>query len=188
MKRTAAILLVFLCLFSSGGYRVIFYFILQETSDRLISKLDKYEYNEADLVEFTVPLHMPYQNDWADFKRVDGEIVIEGVLYRYVKQKVKGNELIIKCVRNREKKDILNLEDAFFRSINGIDQYNVSNKATLNCQKIGLVFTDYYFHGKNSSDYSPGRSCIDYRLPPDSYFKTANYFYIPEQPPEIVTS
>ena len=185
MRKTAAILLINLYLFNLGGYRFLFLYMHQQINKQLEIKLDKHEYNDADLVTFSIPLDIPYQNDWADFERVDGEIMINGVFYHSVKHKVKNNQLIIKCIPNPEKNKLLNQQEAFVKSINGISQNKSEGKTITNYQKVSSVNGNDYLQQNNLQlkSYSSTQS-----LKKSTYnncpFKITYFPCTPEQPPE----
>lgn len=189
MKKTAAILLIILYLFNWGGYRVLFYWMQQQTNNRLELKLDNNEYAEGDLIELSIPLNFPYQNDWADFERTDGEIVINDTPYHFVKKKVKNNCLIIKCIPNAGKKNIMNQQEAFFKSVNDIQQDKSLTQAVAGCAKLSIFSSNDYtqqnifrpdFYGNTLREKIYDCS--------DSHFETRIFFYTPEQPPETVTA
>ena len=97
MKKLAAILFLTLFLFNIIGYRLVFYFVQQENDITLETSLDKAEYNESELITIKVPISLPYQTNWKDFERVDGEINFEGKIYKYVKRKVEDGQLVLMC-------------------------------------------------------------------------------------------
>ncbi len=69
-----------------------------------------------------VPLNLPYQNEWTDFERFDGEIEIEGVHYKYVKRKIERGELVVMCIPNETRTKIESSKDDYFRLMNDLDQ------------------------------------------------------------------
>jgi len=75
--------------------------------------LDKEDYNEKDLITFKVPLSMPYQVSWKDFERVDGEITINGVIYKYVKRKIEDGQLILLCLPYYKKMTLVRASTEF---------------------------------------------------------------------------
>ena len=72
-------------LLNLAGYKVLFHFLQQRADSQLQASLDKQQYNEQDLVTIKVPLSLPYQTNWKEFERVDGEIKLDGKIYKYVK-------------------------------------------------------------------------------------------------------
>jgi hypothetical protein len=79
------------------GYKCWQYFLLQKINTSLEARLDRQEYQEKDLIQFQIPLSNAYQLN-TGFERVDGEIHIQGVIYKYVKRKIEDGKLIILCL------------------------------------------------------------------------------------------
>jgi hypothetical protein len=103
LKKLTAILCLALFLFNLAGYKCWFYYLQQKEQSSLESRLDKEDYNEKELIRFTIPLSMPYQVSWTGFERVDGEVTINGIIYKYVKRKVEDGQLILLCLPNYKK-------------------------------------------------------------------------------------
>jgi len=87
-----------LFLFNLIGYKCWFHYLQQKDRHFFEASLDKDDYNEKDLITFKISLSMPYQTGWRDFERVDGEIAIDGIIYKYVKRKVEDGQLILLCI------------------------------------------------------------------------------------------
>jgi len=87
-----------LFLFNHIGYKCWFYYLQQKEQAFFEERLDKEEYNEKDLITFKVPLNIPYQVNQREFERVDGEITINGTIYKYVKRKIEDGELVLLCL------------------------------------------------------------------------------------------
>lgn len=109
LKKLTAILLVCLFAFNLFGYRILFYSMQHRSDIRMEKSLDENQYKDADLVTITIPVSMPYHNNWSDFERFDGEVSYKGKIYRYVKRKVCEGNLILKCLPDHGK---MKLEDA----------------------------------------------------------------------------
>jgi hypothetical protein len=127
LKRLASILLLSMLLFNWVGYRLLSHYLESEANTELEARLDKSEYNEADLIEIKVPLSLPYNTDWKDFERVDGEIEIEGVHYKFVKRKIVDGQLVLMCLPNDTKMHLQNARDDFFRLVNDLQHNNSGN-------------------------------------------------------------
>jgi hypothetical protein len=98
-------------LFNLFGYQFAISMMQQTASCQLDLKLDRTEYEEAELIEITVPLNMPYQERFTEFERHYGEINIDGKAYTYVKRKIAGDLLILKCIPNRSKEKLNAVKD-----------------------------------------------------------------------------
>jgi hypothetical protein len=95
--------------------------LMQHSADsKLEARLDNNDYNEASLIELKVPLDLPYQNDWKEFERYDGEITVDGQHYKYVKRKVQDGMMVLKCIPNESKQQIESAKDHFFRFANDL--------------------------------------------------------------------
>lgn len=122
LRKILAILLLFIHLFYSGGYRLVFDRLEAYTADRIISRIDADAYDERELVEVRVPVNLPYQSNWPEFERYNGEIYMDGVHYNYVKRKMHNDTLILLCLPNQEKTHLLNARETFFSLVNDLQQ------------------------------------------------------------------
>lgn len=102
LKKLAAISLLVMLLFNTIGYRFFIQRLEAGADTRLERAIDAFHYNEADLVEITIPLNMPYYAD-KGIEYVSGKIEAAGKHYQYVKRKVENNTLHIWCIANTEK-------------------------------------------------------------------------------------
>lgn len=121
MRQFVAITLLLIHLFNTGGYRIAFDAMAQNASDRLIARLDEDVYREDELIEMKVALPMPYQTNWAEFERYNGEIEINGIHYNYVKRKVWNDTLILKCIPNTGKMTLNSAKEQFFSLVNDLE-------------------------------------------------------------------
>ncbi len=144
VRKFAAILLLLIFLFNLVGYRWVFNYAQQQSDVQVTASLDKHQYNDADLITIKVPLSMPYQTVQSDFERVDGEININGTVFKYVKRKIVNGEMVLMCLPDNNKMRIQSAKDDFFKTTNDIAGNNTSKKD--NSSK-----TD--FHKNLSSDY-----------------------------------
>lgn len=114
MKKLSSILLLLVFSFNLIGYKLLFGY-LQLRSDQLIeSQLDHNDYNESELFTIRIPLSMPYQIQNTDFERVDGEITVQGIIYKYVKRKIDKGELILQCVPDKRKMQLESGKEQLF--------------------------------------------------------------------------
>lgn len=158
---------------------------MQHKSDKVLeSKLDKNLYQEEDLLELKLPINLPYQTTWAAYERFDGEIEIDGILYKYVERKVSDDTLYLKCLPNKEKMNLENAKDDFFRNTNGIAQ----NKNTKSGPSKTAVFK------KILGDFEDNLMAykIGYISPDELAYLTFDYSELlsfphntPGQPPEL---
>jgi hypothetical protein len=130
LKRLLAILFLLLLLFNTVGYRLYFYYAQQMADKALMASLDEGAYDHKDLMVIKVPLTLPYQTDWKDFERVDGEIDINGETYKYVKRKVVSGELVLLCLPDHHKTKLENAKDEFFKLVNNMQSQAPAKNTT----------------------------------------------------------
>ncbi|MES1160598.1 MAG: hypothetical protein ABUM51_07570 [Bacteroidota bacterium] len=113
MKKLAAIFFLTLFLFNLVGYRCYFYYLQQKEQSTFEATLDKEIYDEKELITFKMPLSLPYQPSWKEFERVDGEITIDGVIYKYVKRKIEDGQLVLLCLPYYKKMNLVKASTEF---------------------------------------------------------------------------
>jgi hypothetical protein len=146
-------------------------------------KLDNSEYNESQLIEVKVPLDLPYQTNWSEFERFDGEIEIEGVHYKYVKRKVFNDSLILLCIPNESKMKLQSARDEFFKLVNDLQHPSQNKKSDGNSLSVKNPITEYY----SQSNYwlIPKLTALHFPFNRDqSSFYSLGFNITPEQPPE----
>ncbi len=128
---------------------------------------------------------MPYQTDWADFERYDGAIEVNGVHYKYVKRKIEGGQLVLKCIPNKVKQQLESAKQDIFKSTNDIQQDNGSKKSgNSNPGLVKNVLGDYddLQQGYLESRFMDALSNTYNHYQPYLVLNSAHT--TPEQPPE----
>lgn len=129
MKKLSAILLLTIFLFNLVGYRMYFSYVQTKAEVQLQVSLENNNYNDEDLITIKVPLSMPYQTLQSGFERVEGEIEIDGKIYKYVKRKIVDGEMLLMCLPDQNKMHLESAKNDFFKSANDIAQDNSSKKS-----------------------------------------------------------
>ncbi len=124
LKKITAILLILLLFFNWYGYRLVLSLLQDHADQKLEFRIDNNDYDESQLIEIRVALNMPYQERFTDFERHYGELTIDGIVYTYVKRKMEGDILILKCIPNHSKQQLTKTADDFAKSNSGQDQDN----------------------------------------------------------------
>ena len=150
LKKLTAIALLVLLLFNLAGYPIAFRF-LQLQSDRALSqKVDNNNYNEADLVEVKIPLHLPYMSTNSDFERIDGTVEADGIHYNYVKRKISGDTLYILCLKNEQKTQLEKNKNEYSA---GVHDFSTQKKS----KESGITFNpvvEYAIDSHSIHDFS----------------------------------
>lgn len=128
--------------FNFCGYRLVISLLQKRVDVKLEAKIDNSDYNEAQLIEIRVSLNMPYQERYTDFERHYGEINIDGKLYTYVKRKIEGNVLVLKCIANESKQQLKQTANDLAKSNTGQEQDNNGKKQTNTLKSFSADFDD----------------------------------------------
>ena len=160
----------------------------QKVNAQLETGLDNNLYNESELVELKVPLNLPYQTSWSAFQRCDGEIQIDGILYKYVKQKVANDTLYLMCIPNQKKMHLETTRNDLFAKANGIAQHDNSQKsnkapAPLSLKNLQSVYDDFSFV---YSFLTPDENTRNFLPALDSPHLLSSPHVSPEQPPDLM--
>jgi hypothetical protein len=186
LKKLTAIFLFLVFLFNIGGYRLWFYFEQHQSDKRLDASIDKNEYDEGDLVTIKVSLSLPYQTDWKEFERVEGEINLHGKIYKYVKRKVQNGELILLCIPDHNKMQIETAKADFFKFANDLVQNNSSKKSdnskTISFKNASSEYDQYSFSFKINSSYNIPKNFRLYKV--ENLVSSPHIS--PEQPPDNI--
>ncbi len=150
MRRLITILLSAILLFNWVGYRLLSHWLEQRASEHLEASLDNNDYDESELVEVRVPINLPYSTDWKEFQRIDGEIRLGDVLYKYVKRKVEHGQLVLLCLPDKSRMAVRTARDKFFLLVNDLQQESHSKDAKVpSGHSFKNLFTEYWQQDNN---------------------------------------
>jgi len=146
LRHAFAILLLLIHAFNNGAYRLVFDHMENKASRQLVQALDQDQYRDDQLIQLKVPLPMPYQTNWADFERYNGEIEVAGVHYNYVKRKVWNDTLILLCIPNQGKMKLNSAKEQFFSLVNDISTENRQSPAPSKSSGVKTITSEYQDH------------------------------------------
>lgn len=184
MRKLAAILLLGVLLFNWIGYRLVTDLLQHNADIQLEARLDQHDYDDSQLIELKVTLDLPYQTNWTDFERVNGEIEINGIHYKYVKRKVQNGQLVLMCLPHESKMRLQTARDDFFKLVNDLQNPSQNKKSdNSNTASFNSISAEYY---AEKNEWS--LAALLYQAPHYADQKTAlqpNCFIsTPGQPPE----
>jgi hypothetical protein len=181
VKQAATILLLSLLAFNWVGYRLLSSYLEHSSDLALEKKIEKEDFDDASLLELRVPLNAPYLGEtFTDFERIDGEIVVDGIHYKYVKRKVENGELVLLCIPNTGKTKILNSRVDFFKMVNDVNQSSESKSKNTSSHKS---FTTEYRFENNTWALACVSSIAKMEFSIISSTITDGYNAVPDQPP-----
>lgn len=186
MKRIASILLACVLLFNWFGYRILSDYFQKHADLVLEKKIDNSDYDESQLIEIKVPIELPYQTNWKEFERFDGQVEVDGIHYKYVKRKVFNDSLILLCLPNESKMKLQSARDEFFKLVNDLQHPSQSKKSDggNNSHSVKNPVTEYY--GQTNNWLIPKLTALHYQFSLlNSACHSADFTPTPEQPPEV---
>lgn len=160
-------------------------YMQKEANKQLEVSLDNNAYDESQLIEIKVAVHLPYQTSWASYERYNGEIQLNGVKYKYVKRKLANDTLYLKCIPNTKEMMLQTAKNDFFKLSNNLLQ-NTSSKKADNSTSVFKNLQPVF----NESAFGFGISCPfgsnERNWIPLKPVQLLNHIHLsPEQPPDI---
>jgi hypothetical protein len=182
VRKITAILLMLVLVFNFYGYRIVISLLQNKADQKLETRIDNKDYNESQLIELRVSLNMPYQERYTEFERHYGEINIDGKLYTYVKRKIEGDVLVLKCIANESKQQLKQTANDLTKSNSGQDQENNSKKHIASFKPFASDFddTNQFCHLSINNIYNSTLAPCYSALLKDVLIKT------PHQPPKAI--
>lgn len=183
VKRLTALFLTLLFLFNLVGYRLFFHYIVERSADRYEFAFDHNEYDDSQMMVIKIDLDMPYLAENTTFERVDGEINVDGIDYKYVKRKVYNGQLVLLCLPNKQKSKLKSARDEYFSIANSLISHTGSKQSPAKSMSEKNVTTDY---DQYTACYDIGfiKSLLNFIQPTDESARYPAHRYLPAQPPE----
>lgn len=163
------------------GYRLLSGYLEHRSDLAIENRIETENYDDNNLLELRVPLNAPYLSSPTEFERVDGEIEMNGIVYKYVKRKIDNGELVLMCIPHDAKTKILNSRADFFKLVNDLNQPNDGKNKNASTYKS--VTTEY----SREANYWNIEPLTVLKVKTISYglFSTNDGFdFLPEQPPQ----
>jgi capsid protein len=167
-----------------GGYRFVTNYMEQQQSAQLEVQLDNKQYDETALIEVRVPVNLPYQTDWKEFERVDGEVEFNGMHYKFVERKLQGGEMIYKCIPNEGKELLVNARENFFKLVNDLQTQQSSNKKSASNNHSVKTFSFDYCEKSIQFHLSSLDAVVKNHISHSAAAIRSAFLISPEQPPE----
>lgn len=185
LKKLSAILLIALFIFNLFGYRILFYFARQQSDINIEKALDSNQYSEKDLITIKIPMSIPYQIEQKDFERFDGEVNLNGKIYKYVKRKVCDGNLVLLCLPDQNK---MSLETAKNNVVNNsLDFQNTgSKKSTDSKPATGKNIFSEYNQNTTECRLAFYTALHNFGFQNQASLLSSALHDSPEQPPELI--
>jgi hypothetical protein len=184
VKQIASILLLSILFFNWIGYRFFVSYMEDKANTRLEAQFDNNNYDESQLISIKVPAsHLAYYNNSKQFERVDGEIEINGIQYKYVKKRLYNDSFEYLCIPNNDVTKLRTARDDFFKLVNDLQQQNSQGKKSSPHSSTKSFIADYYLDNISYTFSACNSSATEKPLFDLSYLAHC-YIPIAEQPPD----
>lgn len=143
MKQLAAILLLGIFSFNIFGYKIVALFLESKSDEKMELALDENNYADQELISIKQPINLPYYQNTKTFQRVDGEIEIAGVYYKYVKCRIYNDSLELLCIPNTGKMKILEAKVDFSKMASDFQQNNSKKKSNSDSKSFQKTISEF---------------------------------------------
>ena len=127
------------------GYYGVYLGLRHQSNEETRKNLDAEAYQDNETLTVKIPYTLPYQIDWKDYERVDGEFEHNGEFFKLVKHKLERDTLYVVYMKDHREADL-------FKSLVEFVQANTDNP--ISQKAISLIKS-------LSKDYIPTVSSLD---------------------------
>jgi hypothetical protein len=108
-------------LYNSIGFRMMISYLESKANTELEAALDDSLYDDSQLLCIKIPVtYLPYYNNSKQFERVNGQIEIKGIEYKYVKRRIFNDSLEMICIPNQSAMTLKKAENEFLKFVNDL--------------------------------------------------------------------
>ena len=188
MKQLTAIFFLVLFAFNWFGYRLYYDYLGHKADVHLEALIDNNAIDDSQLTELKIPVNLPYQANWTSYQRYDGEVELNGTIYKYVKRKLSHDTLYLMCIDNSKKMRLESAKDEFFKISNDLAQNDHSKKSD-NTKSVSKNLQSVYFETSLEMNIkSPVTFNQNCKLSARSGDIISTPHSIPGQPPDAIIS
>jgi hypothetical protein len=184
MKQVAAILLLGIFSFNLFGYRLVATFLEKKVNAEMEISLDENDYNNDQLISIKQPTNLPYYKNSATFQRIDGEIEISGIYYKYVKCRIYNDSLELLCIPNTGKMKIQAAKADFSRMASDFQQTESKKKSESGIKSFQKTLGDYEEVKQTAYSLNTSALHLTHNLQ-NSQFVNTLFLQTAEQPPDF---
>ena len=186
MKNIAVILLLLIFTFNLVGYQLVYNYKAYQSDAMLEQALDENQYSDNQLISIKQPINLPYYTNSAIFNRIDGEVILDGTTYKYVKCRVYNDSLEMLCIPHVEKMKIQQSKQDYAKGANDFQQDNNKKKSNDNSKSSQKNSTEYEELFTNTFNATTFVLINTTHTTYNSAFQNKHFFNTVEQPPDAV--
>ena len=125
MRKTASILLLLVLIFNIYGYRFVFDLLQEREEFQLTNHIVSNNFNDEELISIKIAAELPpYTTESQDYEWKDGELAVNGNIYKYVKRKIFKDSIEFLCLPHEGKMKVENAREEFFKLCNDLQASN----------------------------------------------------------------
>jgi len=143
MRKLAAIALLAIFTFNMVGYQLVYNYMSNRSDKALELALDNKLYSDSELISIKQPTNLPYYTNNRNFQRIDGEVEIQGVQYKYVKCRIYNDTLEMLCIPNTAKMQIEQSRNDYAKVAHDFQQDGKEKKSESNQKSIQKQASEY---------------------------------------------
>jgi hypothetical protein len=186
MRKLVAIFMLAIFTFNVAGYQLFYNYISTKADINLELALDQNNYKDEELITIKQPTNLPYYTDSKNFQRIDGEVEIDGVKYKYVKCRIYNGNLEMLCIPNKAKMQIEQSKNDYAKVAHDFQQ-NDTQKKNGQTKSFQKSFNEYEEQPLLTIDCGSKLLANNYVLV-KSVFEESHFFTTVEQPPDAARS
>jgi hypothetical protein len=142
--------------FNWYGYQLLSTYLQDRADRRLEASLDRNTYDGSQLISLKIPItSLSYYNPSTGFERVNGQIEIGGIQYKYVSRRIFGDSLEYRCIPNQAAVRQQTATNEFFRQVNDLQQQATPGKKSPASSGVYKGFAKEYCSIRHNS-LTPG--------------------------------
>jgi hypothetical protein len=182
VRQVTAILIIALLATNWYGYDLLLTLLNNKENKTIAANFANGDYQDHELLEIKVDLELPYATDWSSFEKINGTIVVQGVIYNFVERKMENGHMVYHCLPNYKSTALQNARDYFHTLVYNMEKQDDSKSvpAPQQTKKLNIETTVLALEGVDS--YDANVSILH------QAFHNANYAegftHLPSQPPE----
>ena len=146
----------------------------------MVNQLNGDKAATAKLVQLKVPVHMPTQDDWADYANIQGQIEVNNNYYNYVRLKMTKDTIYLVCLPNTVKGDLTKANIIMGKNVNDIP-LNKKGSSSSSTKKVDSGYDHVYQVVR--CDYTPLAQLIKTDHGPRLSYLSNPYIESPGKPP-----
>ncbi len=187
MRKLTAIFMLAIFAFNVAGYQLIYNYMAGKSDINLELAIDQNRYNEEDLISIKQPTNLPYYTNSASFQRIDGEVEMDGVKYKYVKCRIYNDSLEMLCIPNKNKMQIEQSKNDYAKVAHDFQQNDSKKKSGSQNKSFQKASSEYEEQQVIAIDCGSKLLTNNYVLV-KSVFEKNYFFKTVEQPPDMLLS